>query len=149
MAVAHLALLFLVSCGKGGDPREGDLYEDARADCVDRINAFRATEGKPPLEQWTDGESCADEQSKDDANGDGAHGNFGKCGEFAQNTCPGWGDIDQVLNGCLQSMWDEGPGEPFSEHGHYLNMSSESYTMVACGFYEMDDGQIWHNHNFK
>jgi hypothetical protein len=46
-------------------------------------------------------------------------------------------------------MWNEGPGEPYEEHGHYINMSNTNYTMVACGFYEMDNGDIWHNHNFK
>ncbi len=119
-----------------------------QAACVARINAFRATEGKPPLARWVDGEACADQQSQDDANGGGAHGNFGACGEFAQNTCPNWGSTDTVIQGCLQQMWDEGPGEPFSEHGHYINMSSTQYTQVACGFYIGPDG-VWSNQNFK
>jgi hypothetical protein len=142
------------SVGSGGETSSGgsdptDPYEQARIDCVDRINAFRATEGKAPLERWVEQEACTDAQSEADAEGDGAHGNFGMCDENAQNTCPGWNDIESVIEGCLQSMWDEGPGEPFSEHGHYINMSNTNYTMVACGFYEMDNGDIWHNHNFK
>ena len=46
-------------------------------------------------------------------------------------------------------MWDEGPGEPFSEHGHYINMSNQEYRMVACGFYETSGGQIWSVQNFR
>ena len=46
-------------------------------------------------------------------------------------------------------MWDEGPGEPYSEHGHYINMSSASYTMVACGFYQNAQGEVWANQNFR
>lgn len=133
----------------GGAPNgEVDPYEQARIDCVDRINAFRATEGKPALARWTEQESCTDSQSAADSTS-GAHENFGDCSESAQNTCPGWGSVAQVIDGCLQMMWDEGPGEPFSEHGHYINMSSTGYTRVACGFFEMPNGEIWHNHNFK
>ena len=51
-----------------------DPYSQGRIDCVDRINAFRATEGKPPLARWTAAESCTDEQSEKDASpGGGAH----------------------------------------------------------------------------
>ena len=44
--------------------------------------------------------------------------------------------MESVISGCLQAMWNEGPGEPFSEHGHYINMTRASFSMVACGFYE-------------
>ncbi len=132
----------------GSQAGNADPYEQARVDCVARINAFRATEGKPALARWVEQESCTDTQSAADSTS-GAHANFGDCSENAQNTCPGWGSIDQVIEGCLQMMWDEGPGEPFSEHGHYLNMSSTNYSKVACGFFEMPNGKIWHNHNFK
>jgi len=74
--------------------------------------------------------------------------NFGACGEFAQNTCPNWGSETDVVAGCLQAMWDEGPGEPFEEHGHYINMSNPDYTKVACGFFASDQG-VWANQNFS
>ena len=83
-----------------------------------------------------------------DQAGGGAHGNFGMCNENAQNTCPNWGSEDQVISGCLQAMWDEGPGEPFSAHGHYINMSSLDYTRVACGFSGSNSG-VWSNQNFR
>jgi hypothetical protein len=46
-------------------------------------------------------------------------------------------------------MWDEGPGEPYSAHGHYINMTNSSYSMVACGFYETADGSFWSVQNFQ
>jgi hypothetical protein len=46
-------------------------------------------------------------------------------------------------------MWDEGPGEPYSAHGHYINMTNPSYTMVACGFYETAGGSVWSVQNFQ
>ena len=116
---------------------------------MDRINAFRATEGKPPYTRWTSAEACSDGQAASDSMTGEAHGQFGACSENAQNECPGWQSIDDVLQNCLQRMWDEGPGEPFSEHGHYLNMSSTDYTMVACGFYETADGEAWAVMNFR
>ena len=131
-----------------GGTTSDDPYGQARLDCVDRINAFRATEDLPPLERWVEQEACTDTQSEADSSDD-AHANFGQCSENAQNTCPGLGSVDQIIQGCLQSMWDEGPGEPFEEHGHYINMSNTSYTKVACGFYEMPNGQFWSNQNFR
>ena len=76
------------------------------------------------------------------------HPNFGMCNENGQNTCPDWGSEDQLIGGCLQMMWDEGPGEPFSAHGHYLNMSSTSFTKVACGLSVGSNG-FWSNQNFS
>jgi hypothetical protein len=46
-------------------------------------------------------------------------------------------------------MWNEGPGEPYAEHGHYINMINGSYSMVACGFYETPDGSVWSVQNFQ
>ena len=133
--------------GSGG--ATGDPFEQARIDCVDRINGFRATEGLAPLERWTDAEACTDEQAALDAQSDETHPNFGMCNESAQNTCPGWRSVESVIEQCLQGMWDEGPGEPYTLHGHYINMSNPDYTRVACGFYEMPNGQIWASQNFR
>jgi uncharacterized protein YkwD len=35
----------------------------------------------------------------------------------------------------MQMMWDEGPGTPYSAHGHYINMTNTAYSRIACGFY--------------
>lgn len=122
---------------------------DFGQDCVDRINQFRwECQCLPPLARWAEAESCTDDQSGNDQNGGGAHANFGACGESAQNTCPNWGTESDVVVGCLQAMWDEGPGSVFEEHGHYINMSSLSYTKVACGYSSSGEG-LWSNQNFS
>lgn len=134
----------IAGCMPAPLPSTGDFHQD----CVDRINQFRwECQCLPPLARWTEAESCTNSQSSADQNGGGAHGNFGMCGENAQNTCPNWGSEDDVVGGCLQMMWDEGPGEPFSEHGHYINMSSTTYSKVACGFATSGQG-VWSNQNF-
>jgi len=122
---------------------------DFAQDCVDRINQFRwECQCLPPLARWTDAEMCSDEQSGNDQSSGAAHGNFGACGESAQNTCPDWPSETDVVNGCLQLMWDEGPGEPFEAHGHYINMSNTQYSKVACGFFSSAQG-VWANQNFS
>ena len=127
---------------------------DPRQDCVDRINRFRAEcQCLPPLARWNDGEACADMHAQYDSERRVAHAGFRDniCSPRgnAQNECPGWGSIPMIISGCLQLMWDEGPGEPFEEHGHYLNMSSTRFSMVACGFYTTPGGEIWAVQNFR
>jgi len=145
--------------GSAGDADvDADADADADADgdtgsrnlCVDIINEYRATEGKPPYARWADAEPCSDDEARSDSETGIPHGAFGACGESAQNECPGWpGPVETLLEGCLAGMWAEGPGEPFSEHGHYINMSSTSYTEVACGFHTTAGGGIWALQNFR
>lgn len=135
-------------------PSTGDPYQD----CVDRINQFR-TECAclEPLQRWTEAEACADQQAEYDSTRS-AHAGFsnGICDAGnAQNECPGWRSVDQVIDRCLQSMWDEGPppqdpcnGQCFQDHGHFLNMSSTRSTRVACGFFETPGGEVWSVQNF-
>lgn len=127
-----------------GDPRE---------DCVRRINQLRwECQCLPPLQRWTEGESCADQHAEYDSTRSphaGFSGGICSPGGWAQNECPGWGSIEAIISGCLQAMWDEGPGEPYSQHGHYINMTNPSYSMVACGFYETAGGQVWAVQNFQ
>jgi hypothetical protein len=155
------------ACGPGTTPLAAPIANcmppvppstgDPAQDCVNRINQLRCQcQHLPPLMRWTAGEACANQDAMYDQQHMSAHAGFmaGICGNgFAQNECPGWlgwtsvpGTIDQ----CLQSMWDEGPG-PFygpPEHGHYINMSSTMYTMVACGFYS-SGGQVTATQNFQ
>ena len=113
--------------------------------CVNEVNRYRATNGKPPLTRWTAEETCADGQSKSDSASGTAHGAFGQCNEFGQCECPGWsGPLETMIIGCLKAMWDEGPGG-----GHYDIMNSNSYTKVACGFYTMTSGKIWAVQDYK
>jgi hypothetical protein len=136
-------------------PATGDVHQD----CVDRINQFRRECAcLPPLERWTAGEACADEMAEYDSTRR-AHAGFiaGVCeGGSAQNECPGWDSVDEVIEGCLQSMWDEGPPPGsscddacFDMYGHFINMSSTDYSRVACGFFTTLGGEIWAVQNFS
>ena len=152
-----LVPLFALSCGDDdpdktadGAPRDWtDEYPDERTSCTDRINGFRATLDLPPLDRWRDTEACADAQAEEDSKTGRAHGAFGDCGELAQNECPGWGSLNEIIEGCLQAMWDEGPGEDYNSHGHYINMTNPDYTRVACGFHVTADGQVWAVQDFR
>jgi hypothetical protein len=122
--------------GSSGPADDAGSLEDL---CVSTINGYRATIGRPPYTRWTAIEACASGEAETDSQTGVAHSAFGTCNESAQCECPGWpGPLDQMITGCLQAMWDEGPGG-----GHYEIMASADYTTVACGFYTMSSGSIW------
>ena len=139
----------IAGCTPGPVANSGNF----KADCVERINQFRwDCQCLPPLDRWTDGETCADEHAEYDST-NGTHAGFRDdiCEPrgWAQNECPGWGSEAGIVDGCLQMMWDEGPGDDFHEHGHYINMSSTNYTKVACGVYITGSGEVWSVQNFE
>ena len=145
-----------LACQLEALPSTGDVHQD----CVDRINQFREQCAcLPALERWTEGEACADQMAKYDSSSTEAHAGFGDkiCdGGSAQNECPGWRSEAQVVDVCLQKMWDEGPppmsdcsGSCFQMYGHFLNMTNQRMTKVACGFFKTDEGQIWSVQNFS
>jgi hypothetical protein len=113
--------------------------------CVDEINRHRATLGLRPLERARDRESCADKQIRDDASSGKWHGSFGSCNESLQNECNSSPTPkDQFIKGCLQGMWNEGPGG-----GHYEAMKNPSVTKVWCGFYTEPSGGVWSVQDFR
>jgi hypothetical protein len=139
---------------RGCAPVTPESSGDPHQDCVDRINQLRAEcQHLPPLARWTGGEDCADAQAEYDSDGHSPHSGWGggvDCdGGWGQNECPGWPSVDSVDDGCLQDMWDEGPGEPFSAHGHYINMTNPDYTEVACGIHTTGEGDVWAVMNFR
>lgn len=148
-----LGALLVLGCNSVGGGADGDPYAEARAACVSAINAKRATLGLPPYARWTRAERCVDGTLQvDAAHEDAAHYSFKsgqRCDAYAQNTCPGWPSLESITGGCLDMMWDEGPGEDFAQHGHYLNMASDRYTEVACGFFETEGGKVWASQNFR
>ncbi|MEZ4473874.1 MAG: CAP domain-containing protein [bacterium] len=139
----------LPGCRPSPPASTGDLAQD----CVNRINQLRAEcQCLPPLRRWQAGEACADTHAEYDSTRSPHAGFQGRiCAEsgFGQNECPGWGSTRDVIVGCLQQMWDEGPGEPFQAHGHYLNMTNGRFSQVACGFYTTPAGQVWAVQNFQ
>lgn len=141
--------------GPLGAPISGCMPEplapsgDFEADCVARINQLRwECQCLPPLQRWQDGEACASQHAEHDQSLNKAHDGFAtnicEPKSFAQNECPGWSRETHV--DCLQQMWNEGPGADFSKHGHYINMTSDKYSMVACGI--SADG-TWSVQNFR
>ncbi len=150
LSISSLSLVLACDGGGGDDEAGGGGDDSAEQLCVDTINDYRATLDLPPLERWTDAEDCSNSEAKSDSESGMAHGAFGQCSESAQNECPGWpGPPEDLIVNCLELMWAEGPGEPYSEHGHYINMSNPGYTKVACGFYETPDGSWWAVQNFQ
>lgn len=139
------------SSSSGGSSSSGNPQQDGWAQlCVDTINMHRASIGLPPYQRWTGAEACTSDQCKQDSQTGQAHGAFGQCGENAQNECPGWpGPPEGMIVDCLQMMWDEGPGQDFNKHGHYINMSSNNYSKVSCGFYQTPNGSWWAIQNFQ
>ena len=105
-AVSVLVALGACDFPGGGSDGGGTIAgsDSARVACVDRINAFRATESLPPLKRWTEAEDCSDGEAKSDGISGKAHGAFGTCNEWAQNECPAWGSVQSTITGCLQSM---------------------------------------------
>lgn len=151
--VAAAALLLLAACGGSQGSATcalcgGSASYSASSDaCVEHINALRASIGLGPLARWSDAEACAGSQAESDGDTGKAHGAFGRCGESAQNECPGWGGVTGaggIVPGCLDMMWAQGPGE-----GHYDTMASRSFTRVACGFHQSSSGAVWAVQDFR
>ena len=149
-----------------------DPLEAARAACVDHINELRATKGRPAYTRWGSAESCVDGEATSDEMTGTPHGAFNSgmtCGASGQNECLGAGVAGII--GCLDSMWAEkdqagcsgcdacadayDPNCPNCDFygsttgdvcGHYVNMSANYFTMVACGFSSLGG---WDAINFR
>ncbi|MBS2029732.1 MAG: hypothetical protein JST54_17665 [Deltaproteobacteria bacterium] len=135
-------------------------FESDREACINEINRLRGTKGLSPYARWSSAESCVDQQASHDESVGTPHDAFNtgnpSCGGYGQNECPGWGP--GTIVGCLDQMWDEGtqPGcsgcdacDTFTIFqggcpnctfngavvcGHYVNMTSTTFTSAACGF---------------
>ena len=143
------------------------INEGWREDCLAKINEYRATEDLEPLTLASEEkQTCADKQSADDLKSNKAHGHFGDCGEFAQNSGPNFNakwqkNATAVAEYYLKMMWEEekalvtsgerdpNKSEDYPYIGHYLNMKNTSYTKVACGITLSEDGKTgWFNVDF-
>ncbi|OWV09012.1 CAP domain-containing protein [Fibrobacter sp. UWB5] len=139
----------------------GFINEGWREDCLAKINEYRATEDLKPLTLASEEkQTCADKQSADDLKTNEAHGHFGDCGEFAQNSGPNFSGSWQknataVAEYYLKMMWEDEKAKAekgvteYAQIGHYLNMKNTSYTKVACGITLSEDGKKgWFNVDF-
>lgn len=122
---------------------EQDTFSEGRQQCVHRINTYRDSMHVAHLTRSPPKEFCVDTQAMLDYTSNTAHSAFGHCSERGQCECPGWSGttlaaaVNSIVTGCLQSMWNEGPGG-----GHYEIMKSTSYTKVECGFYYIPSKRI-------
>ena len=82
-----------IDSGTVGAPDAGDPLAAARSQCVQIINSYRASLSppSPPLAEALAEESCVDQQAKADYTANQPHYAFGRCGEYAQDECPGLG----------------------------------------------------------
>jgi hypothetical protein len=132
------------SSGSSG-ASSGSAGTTAEELCVTTINDYRKAKGLAAYTRWTDNEACTASQAASDGASGKAHGAFGKCGESAQNECPGWpGPPETMIPKCLAMMMGEGPGG-----GHYDSIMSAKYTKVSCGFAAASGGAIWAVQNFR
>lgn len=140
--------------------------ENWREDCLAKINEYRATEGMPALTLAAEEkQTCTDDQAAADLAENKAHGHFGDCGEWAQNSGPNFTaswlkTATDVSDYYLEMMWNEkklvesgaadlNSDADYGKIGHYKNMRSASYTKVACGISLSADGKKgWFNVNF-
>ncbi len=136
---------------------KADAWRDT---CAAVINAYRATESAAALSRNTSEESCVDMQAAADLASNSAHGHFGNCDEYAQNTAPNvvvayYGDPADMARQYLKMMWEdekvraEAGDTVYSDIGHYVNMRNKNYTSVACGIaYSADSSKAWINIDF-
>ena len=144
----------------------GFFSDNWRQACLDKINEYRATENLAPLTLAPEAkQTCTDKEAADDLAENKAHGHFGNCGEFAQNSGPNFNTswrktAIEVSDSYLKMMWEDekalvtsGERDPKKDEdypyiGHYLNMKG-NYKTVACGIALTADGKKgWFNVNF-
>jgi uncharacterized protein YkwD len=132
----------------GGACVEAGEYEAERQHCVDVINGYRSSIGKPALARSADLEACAAEGALyDSQHPSPPHAHFrstGGCGgtAYGENEIPGWplnmyGSIMATIDEGTAMMWGEGPGG-----GHYENITGD-YTRVGCGIYVDTSEGVW------
>jgi hypothetical protein len=85
---------------------------------------------------------------------------------WATNECTGTGSTDSVISNCLRGMYGEGAewaaslgriptqadydecsGGCYSQYGHFIAMTSDAYSRVACGI--TSDPEYWSVQNFE
>lgn len=164
-AITLVLTLAVFACSSsdssGTNPYTSNSGESSswRDSCIAIINAYRAEEGVSQIERNQAQESCTDKQAAKDLSENSAHGHFGSCGEFAQNSGPNittayFSSEAEIVREYLDMMWGEKSlaenGDSVYAHiGHYLNMKNSSVESVACGLaYSKDGKKAWLNINF-
>lgn len=102
-SIAYSSLSAIISSSS-----ENTSFQDL---CVQLANEYRATEDLSPLSRASlTQESCTQDQASQDLKSGVAHGHFGSCEEWAQNTAPSvnvafYKSEEEMLKKYLKMMW--------------------------------------------
>jgi len=87
----------------------------------------------------------------------GTNQGMNACCIWTYNTSDAYADVLAKLDACLQSMWDTGndlsactpyTGVAPDSAIPYINMRSQTYNYVSCGFAFTDQGDLWMTQSF-
>jgi len=116
---------------------------DPVADCVARVNQYRACACVPPLARWQEGEDCAHQRVAYDRAQDSPHAAFRDqiCQPLSFDFGYTEAECTGSMNNCVRGFFREGPPlEPgqcdavcWATHGNFINMTHERVDGVACG----------------
>lgn len=104
-SIAYSSLSAIISSSS-----ENTSFQDL---CVQFVNEYRATEDLSPLSRASlTQESCTQDQASQDLKSGVAHGHFGSCEEWAQNTAPSinvafYKSEEEMLKKYLKMMWED------------------------------------------
>lgn len=102
-SIAYSSLSAIISSSS-----ENTSFQDL---CVQLANEYRTTEDLSPLSRASlTQESCTQDQASQDLKSGVAHGHFGSCEEWAQNTAPSvnvafYKSEEEMLKRYLKMMW--------------------------------------------
>ena len=136
--VPALAALVATACGVATPlspgPPEAPYTAELRL-CVDEINRYRASVGRPPLQRSTALEAFAAAAAEHDGTVHAAHDHFlrtnGGGTALAETEILWWRGfaLKDVIQQGLAQMWRVGPG------GEHYDILSGPYTEVGCGIF--------------
>ena len=104
-SIAYSSLSAIISSSS-----ENTSFQDL---CVQFVNEYRTTEDLSPLSRASlTQESCTQDQASQDLKSGVAHGHFGSCEEWAQNTAPSinvafYKNEEEMLKRYLKMMWED------------------------------------------
>lgn len=120
-------------------------------DCVDRVNKLRALENLNPLVRDQGNEDSADNDARINYVTNIPHSSVS--GD-AQNECLTYSNTSLILDECIEKQmyyaeklcYEKNPGGCYMNNtcqcGHYVNITGNSFSELACGFYETPDGKF-------
>jgi uncharacterized protein YkwD len=127
----------VMACGRGSpsSPSGVASVSGNLSYCVDEVNRYRASVGRPPPSRSADLETFAAQAAENDGRVHQAHHWFGMTGgagtAMAENEILWWNGfgIRSVIEQGLQQMWQTGP------RGEHYDIMVGSYSQIGCGIF--------------